>query len=193
MEASRVVAMRRGVRLEALTIVWMLVEAVLSVGAGVAARSVLLTAFGVDSVVELLSGVVLLRRLQGKAGEAVATRISAVLLIALCAYVVLFSVAGLVLRVMPESSLLGVAVSAVAVVVMPVLAQAKRRVNRVLDSPSLRADIAESITCAYMAGATLAGLVVSMATGWWWVQYVAALALLVWLVPEAREALRGGE
>jgi divalent metal cation (Fe/Co/Zn/Cd) transporter len=193
MEASRAVAMRRGVRLETLTIAWMLVEAVLSVGAGVAARSVLLTAFGVDSVVELLSGVVLLRRLQGKAGEAVATRISAVLLIALCAYVVLFSLAGLVLRVMPESSLLGIAVSAVAVVLMPVLAQAKRRVNRVLESPSLRADIAESITCAYMAGATLAGLVVSMATGWWWVQYVAALGLLVWLVPEAREALRGGE
>ncbi|TMD28587.1 MAG: hypothetical protein E6I92_02960 [Chloroflexi bacterium] len=193
MEASRAVAMRRGVRLEVLTIVWMLVEAVLSLGAGVSARSVLLTAFGLDSVVELLSGIVVLRRLQGRAGEAVATRISAVLLIALCAYVVLFSLAGLVLRVMPESSLLGVAVSAVAVVVMPVLAQAKRRVNRTLESPSLRADIAESITCAYMAGATLAGLVVSMATGWWWVQYLAALALLVWLVPEAREALRGGE
>jgi len=193
MEASRAVAMRRGVRLEVLTIVWMLVEAVLSLGAGVSARSVLLTAFGLDSVVELLSGIVVLRRLQGRAGEAVATRISAVLLIALCAYVVLFSLAGLVLRVMPESSLLGIAVSAVAVVVMPVLAQAKRRVNRVLESPSLRADIAESITCAYMAGATLAGLVVSMATGWWWVQYVAALGLLVWLVPEAREALRGGE
>jgi len=193
MEASRAVAMRRGVRLETLTIAWMLVEAVLSLGAGVSARSVLLTAFGLDSVVELLSGIVVLRRLQGRAGEAVATRISAVLLIALCAYVVLFSLAGLVLRVMPESSLLGIAVSAVAVVVMPVLAQAKRRVNRVLESPSLRADIAESITCAYMAGATLAGLVVSMATGWWWVQYVAALGLLVWLVPEAREALRGGE
>jgi divalent metal cation (Fe/Co/Zn/Cd) transporter len=193
MEASRAGAMRRGVRLEVLTIAWMLVEAVLSLGAGVSARSVLLTAFGLDSVVELLSGIVVLRRLQGKAGEAVATRISAVLLIALCAYVVLFSLAGLVLRVMPESSLLGVAVSAVAVVVMPVLAQAKRRVNRVLESPSLRADIAESITCAFMAGATLAGLVVSMATGWWWVQYVAALGLLVWLVPEAREALRGGE
>jgi len=193
MEASRAVAMRRGVRLETLTIAWMLVEAVLSLGAGVSARSVLLTAFGLDSVVEMLSGIVVLRRLQGKAGEAVATRISAVLLIALCAYVVLFSLAGLALRVMPESSLLGVAVSAVAVVVMPVLAQAKRRVNRTLESPSLRADIAESITCAYMAGATLAGLVVSMATGWWWVQYVAALGLLVWLVPEAREALRGGE
>ena len=193
MDVSRAAATRHGVRLEALTIAWMTVEAVLSLGAGVAARSVLLTTFGFDSVVELLSGIVVLRRLQGRAGEAAATRISAVLLVLLCAYVVLFSAAGLVLRVMPEASALGVAVSAIAVVVMPVLARAKRRVNRVLESPSLRADIAESITCAYMAGATLAGLVVSMATGWWWAQYVAALCLLAWLVPEAREALRGGE
>ena len=193
MDVSRAAATRHGVRLEALTIAWMTVEAVLSLGAGVAARSVLLTTFGFDSVVELLSGIVVLRRLQGRAGEAAATRISAVLLVLLCAYVVLFSAAGLVLRVMPEASALGVAVSAIAVVVMPVLARAKRRVNRVLESPSLRADIAESITCAYMAGATLTGLVVSMATGWWWAQYVAALCLLAWLVPEAREALRGGE
>ena len=108
-------------------------------------------------------------------------------------YVVLFSIGGLVLRGMPEGSILGIAVSAVAIVAMPLLAGAKRRVNRVLESPSLRADIAESISCAYLAAATLAGLVVSMATGWWWVQYIAALGLLVWLIPEALEALRGGE
>src|SRR5438094_9233210 len=106
MEAARAVAMRRGVRLEVLTIVWMLVEAVLSLGAGVSARSVLLTAFGLDSVVELLSGIVVLRRLQGRAGEAVATRISAVLLIALSAYVVMLSLAAPLLRLIPASSLL---------------------------------------------------------------------------------------
>ena len=72
---------------------------------------------------------------------------------------------------------------------MPLLARAKRRVNRVIDSPSLRADIAETISCAYLAAVTLAGLVVSMLFGWWWAQDVAALALLIWLVPEAREAL----
>jgi divalent metal cation (Fe/Co/Zn/Cd) transporter len=72
---------------------------------------------------------------------------------------------------------------------MPLLASAKRRVNRVLASPSLRADIAESLSCAYLAAVTLAGLGVSMLTGWWWLQYIAALVLLGWLVPEAREAL----
>ena len=193
MDISRAAALRQGVRLEWVTIAWMLVEAVIAVGAGIVARSVLLTAFGIDSVVELLSGIVVLRRLLGRAEEEISTRISAVLLVLLCVYVVLFSIGGLVLRVMPEGSILGIAVSAVAIVAMPLLAGAKRRVNRVLESPSLRADIAESISCAYLAAATLAGLVVSMATGWWWVQYIAALGLLVWLIPEALEALRGGE
>ena len=193
MDIARAAALRQGVRLEWVTIAWMLVEAVIAVGAGIAARSVLLTAFGLDSVVELLSGIVVLRRLLGRAEEEISTRISAVLLVLLCVYVMLFSIGGLVLRVMPEGSILGIAVSAVAIVAMPLLAGAKRRVNRVLESPSLRADIAESISCAYLAAATLAGLVVSMATGWWWVQYIAALGLLVWLIPEALEALRGGE
>ena len=107
----------------------------------------------------------------------------------LCTYVLLSSLAGIVLRLVPDGSVVGVAVSLVAVVAMPLLARAKRRVNRVLDSPSLRADIAETISCAYLGGVTLAGLVVSMLTGWWWFQYVAALLLLGWLVPEAREAL----
>src|SRR5260370_40522696 len=69
---------------------------------------------------------------------------------------------------------------------MPLLARAKQGVNRVLDSSSLRADIAETVSCAYLAAVTLGGLGVSALTGWWWVQYVAALGLLVWLVAEAR-------
>jgi divalent metal cation (Fe/Co/Zn/Cd) transporter len=121
--------------------------------------------------------------------EATAIRISAVLLVLLCVYVVLSSAAGLLLRVAPSQSLLGIAVTAVALVAMPLLALAKLRVNRRLESPSLRADIAETVSCAYLAAVTLAGLLVSALTGWWWVQYVAALALLFWLAPEAREAL----
>jgi divalent metal cation (Fe/Co/Zn/Cd) transporter len=198
MDVARSAALRRGVRLEVVTIAWMLVEAAVALGAGIAARSILLTAFGVDSIVELLSGVVLYRRLAADSNqeavdverlENLTIRISAVLLVSLCAYVLLSSLAGIVLRLVPDGSVVGVAVSLVAVVAMPLLARAKRRVNRVLDSPSLRADIAETISCAYLAGVTLAGLVVSMLTGWWWFQYVAALLLLGWLVPEAREAL----
>jgi divalent metal cation (Fe/Co/Zn/Cd) transporter len=195
---SRTAAINHGIRLEVLTIAWMLVEAVVAIGAGVLASSVLLTAFGVDSVVELLSGIVLLRRLSTESAgesdaaverlEARTTRISAVLLVALCAYVVLSSIAGLWLRIMPSGSIVGIAIAAIALIAMPVLARAKRGVNHVLGSPSLRADIAETISCAYLAGVTLLGLAVSMLFGWWWAQYVAALALLFWLVPETFEA-----
>ena len=85
--------------------------------------------------------------------------------------------------------MLGIAVAAAALVVMPLLALAKSRANLIIDSPSLRADIAETITCAYMAAVTLAGIALSALLGIWWLQYVAAIALLIWLVPETREAL----
>ena len=198
-DMARAAAVRRGVRLEVVTVVWMVAEAVIAVGAGIAAKSVLLTAFGFDAVVELLSGIVLLQLLATEAGGAVpgrverlertTTRISAGLLVLLCAYVVLTSVAGLAMRIKPDPSAIGLGVAVVALVAMPLLARAKRRVNRVIDSASLRADIAETISCAYLAAITLAGLGLSMLLGWWWAEYVAAFALLIWLVPETREAV----
>jgi divalent metal cation (Fe/Co/Zn/Cd) transporter len=202
---TRGAAIQRGVRLEVVTVVWMIAEAVFAIGAGVVARSVLLTAFGFDSVIELLSGIVLLRRLSFEARgqsprgiesmERTTARVSGVLLVLLCAYVVVSSGAGLVAGLRPQGSVLGVAVAAAALVVMPLLALAKSRANRQIGSASLRADIAETITCAYMAAVTLAGIALSSWLGLWWIQYVAALALLVWLIPETREALeaaRGG-
>ena len=177
----------------------MLAEAALAIGSGVAARSVLLIAFGVDSVIELLSGGVLLRRLRAESGgaseadvdklDARTARVSAVLLILLCAYIGLSSAAGLLSGVRPSPSPLGLVVSFFACVVMPILALAKRRVNDILGSASLRADIAETISCAVLAGLTLAGLAADAAFGRWWIQYVAALAFLIWLVPETREAI----
>src|SRR6202165_5779637 len=139
MGAELKAAIRAGVRLEVFTVVWMAFEAVLAIGAGVAARSVLLTAFGFDSVIELLSGVTLLWWLSAEARgsgtshlegmERRATQISAVLLVLLCGYLVFVGVGGLVLRLHPGGSVLGVAVSAAAVVVMPLLAWRKRRGN----------------------------------------------------------------
>ncbi len=196
---QRQAAVRVGVRLEVVTVVWMAAEAVLAIGAGIAARSVLLTAFGFDSVIELISGGTLLWRLSSEARsasskriEAVerrATRISAVLLVLLCAYVVLVGVAGLVARLQPEGSVLGVAVAAAAVVFMPLLAWRKRRANLVIGSSALRADIAETITCAYLAAATLAGAGLNLVAGWWWAEYVAALVLLVFIAMETKEAI----
>jgi divalent metal cation (Fe/Co/Zn/Cd) transporter len=177
----------------------MAVEAVLAIGAGIVARSVLLTAFGFDSVIELISGGTLLWRLSSEARNAStervetierrATRISAVLLVLLCAYVVLVGFAGLVARLRPEASALGVGVAAAAVLVMPLLAWRKRRANLVIGSPALRADIAETITCAYLAAATLAGAGLNLIAGLWWAEYVAALVLLVFIVMETKESI----
>jgi divalent metal cation (Fe/Co/Zn/Cd) transporter len=184
----------------------MAAEAVLAIGAGIAARSVLLTAFGFDSVIELLSGVTLLWRLtserRGSGGarletiERRATVISAALLVLLTAYLVLVGLGGLFARVHPSASALGVAVSAAAVLAMPILAWRKRRANVLIGSAALRADIAETITCAYMAAATLVGAGLNLLFGLWWAEYAAGLALLFFIVMETREALeaaRGGE
>lgn len=201
-DAARRSALDRGVRLEAVTVVWMAVEALLALGAGIAARSVLLTAFGADSLIELLSGATLWWRLrvESRGGDEVAvdavesraTRIAGVLLVLLCLYVALSSLAGLLLRIQPSRSWLGIVVAASAVILMPWLARQKRKVNGALQSPALRADIAESVTCAYLAATTLVGIAIDAVTGLWWVEYLAALALLRWLIPEAREAFESG-
>jgi divalent metal cation (Fe/Co/Zn/Cd) transporter len=187
-------ALRTGVRLEVFTVVWMLAEAVLAIGAGIAARSVLLTGFGFDSVIELLSGVTLLWRLSSSSTqiegvERRATQISAVLLVLLCAYLLFFGLGGLVVGLRPEGSVLGVLVSAAAVLVMPILAWRKHQANVTIGSAALRADVAESVTCAYMAAATLVGVGLNLLFGWWWAEYVGALALLVFVGMETREAI----
>jgi divalent metal cation (Fe/Co/Zn/Cd) transporter len=192
-------SLRRGIRLEAVSAGWMAIEALVAIFAGIAATSVLLTAFGADSVIELISALTLLwkLRIDARSGNPVAVEsverraaaISAVLLVLLCLYVALTSIGGLILRIEPQNSVPGIVIASAAVIVMPWLAIRKRSVNRVLESPALRADIAESISCAWLAGVTLAGLVLDSVTGWWWLEYLAAIGLLLWLIPETREAI----
>ena len=199
MEVQHRAAVREGVRLEAFTIAWMAMEAAIAIGAGIVARSVLLTAFGLDSAIELISGATLLWRLSAEArsadlerverGERRAIWASAALLILLWAYLAATSIIGLVIRMEPEGSGAGLAISAAAVIVMPLLAWRKRVANRTIQSSALRADIVETISCAYMAGATLVGVALSTVLGWWWAEYVAALALLIFIGREAWEAL----
>lgn len=199
-------ALRLAVRLEVLTVAWMAIEAVVAIGAGVLARSVLLTAFGLDSVIELISGAVLAWRLQYElsgrtaqrveGAERISTIISAVLLVLLCGYLVFVGLAGVISHSKPEGSPIGVSIALAALIVMPLLGLAKLRANRVIGSAALRADIAETATCAYLAAATLIGTVANLWLGWWWAEYAAALALLFFVVREVREAVgaaRGGE
>jgi divalent metal cation (Fe/Co/Zn/Cd) transporter len=195
---SRAAALEAGVRIEIVTVLWMLIEATVAIGSGVVARSILLTAFGFDSVIELLSGGLLLWRLSVEAGggymervektERRAARMSAVLLLLLCLYLVLTVVVGLSSHIEPEKSVLGILVSVAAVIVMPLLARDKGRVNAQLKSAALRADIAESVTCVYMAATVLVGVLLNVVFGLWWFEYVAAVGLLYWLIGETREA-----
>ncbi len=194
-------AVRADVRVEQLTIAWMVVEAAVAIGAGVLARSILLTAFGIDSIIELVTGGVLLWRLLTEArgvslarverAENRAAWITGVGLVLLCLYVVTSAALGLFTHNKAEVSIVGIALSVAAVIGMPVLARRKRAIAARIDSAALRGDAACSITCAYMAGTLLVGLALNAAFQWWWVDSVAALALLYWLIPEAREALEG--
>jgi divalent metal cation (Fe/Co/Zn/Cd) transporter len=112
-------------------------------------------------------------------------------LVLLCVYVVVISAVSLLIRNQAERSPVGIGLAVAALIIMPLLAWRKRVIAAQLDSAALRGDAACSITCAYMAGTLLVGLALNALFGWWWADSVAALALLYWLVPEAREALEG--
>jgi divalent metal cation (Fe/Co/Zn/Cd) transporter len=196
-------AMQAALRLEVLTICWMVIEASASIGAGVVAGSVLLLAFGADSVIELISAVVLYHRLckeaDGTANSAEiegleqrAARIAGYLLYALAAYVVLQSGYGLLHRHTAHTSGVGLAVALVAALGMPVLARAKIRAADRIGSKALRADAMETFTCGFLSWILLAGLVANALLHWWWLDSVAALVLVPFLVKEGREAMSGG-
>lgn len=199
--ANRAAAARAGVRVEQLTIVWMTIEAVVAIGSGILVHSVLLTAFGIDSVIELITGGILLWRLSAEArggsmerverAERRAAWVTGLGLLLLCVYVVVSAGAGLLLHNRPEASPVGIGLAVVAVAGMPLLARRKRAIAARLDSAALRGDAACSMTCAYMAATLLIGLILTALVGWWWADSAAALAFLYWLVREAREALAG--
>jgi divalent metal cation (Fe/Co/Zn/Cd) transporter len=197
--ASRVDALRAGVRLEQFTLAWMGAEAAVAFWAASASRSPLLWAFGLDSLIELVSGGVLLWRLSVEAsGRAIgkverAERSAAWIvggsLALLCAYIVATAARALVAGAHPDPSIPGLVLAAASVIAMPPLAGAKRRVADRIGSAALRGDAVCSLTCGAMAAALLAGLALHLAFGWWWAQPVASLGFLRWLIPEARNAL----
>jgi divalent metal cation (Fe/Co/Zn/Cd) transporter len=197
-DAARTTAVRSGIRIEIITVIWMTIEMAVSIVAGIAAGSILLIAFGIDSLIELISGGILLWRLlverrggdveQVERAEHKAAWVVAIALALLCAYVLISAVYGLIVHAKPESSTLGIGISAAAVLFMPYLATVKRRISSRIQSEALAGDAVSSITCAYMAGTVLVGLVFNAFFGWWWVENVAALLFLVWLLRETWEA-----
>lgn len=186
---------RRIVRIQILTLVWMGVEAVVSLGAAWFARSPALLGFGGDSAVELLSAVVVLRLFYSPSGgdhaERQAARIAGGLLFVLAAFVALASVLTLLGHVQARPSPIGIALLILAVAVMPWLAKQKRRLSAATGSAALRADAAESAVCGYLALIALAGLVINAIWRVSWADPAAGLALLPLIVHEAREAMKG--
>jgi divalent metal cation (Fe/Co/Zn/Cd) transporter len=190
-----------------ITLGWMTIEGAASLLLGWASKSLLLEAFGIDSVVELFSASVLLWRLRVEAyGNADAARIENMerraarlvgyTLYLLVLYVIWNSTYGLFIahRVTDtHESAWGILIGLVAKIGMPILAAFKLKVAGHLNSRALRADAIESITCGYLSIVLMVGLAASWLLGWWWLDSVAALALIPFLIKEARAAVSGGE
>ena len=196
----RAALVREAFRLEYLIVVWMIIEAGVAIGSGIAARSVTLLAFGVDSVIELASAAVLIWRLTvelrngqsfAEAAERTASRVGGALLLSLAAYVVLAAGWSLWTRQGQDFSWLGLAVSLAAIPIMWVLSRRKLRIAEALGSRALRADAVESITCGWLSAVVVLGLLAQLLFGAWWIDAVSSLAIVWLLVREGREAWRG--
>lgn len=184
---------------ESLTILWMMVELVVALAAGIAARSVALTTFGVDSGIELFTAFVVLRQLllhtdratdeDLDARELQASRLVGWGLYGLIVYIIASSGWSLLTQSRPESSIPGIALAVAALVVMTPLWRWRRRLAEALDSPALRGDAACSLVCIYMAATLLVGLLLNSLFAWWWADPVAGLLMIWWIRGEAREAL----
>jgi len=183
---------RRGRRLEYFTIGWNSLEAIVSIGAGVIAGSIALLGFGVDSVIETLSGAVLLWRLvSGEHREQIALRLVGVSFLLLAGYVAFDAVKSLLLRETPDARHVGIGLATLSLIVMPLLARAKRRVAVSLKSRALEADSRQTDICAYLSAILLAGLGMNALFGWWWADPVAGLVMIPIIAKEGIEALRG--
>jgi divalent metal cation (Fe/Co/Zn/Cd) transporter len=199
-DTERAALIREAFRLEWFTIAWMTVEAVVAVASGIAANSISLLAFGIDSLIELASAGVLIWRLSielrhgrafSEAAERTASRIAGGLLFALAAYVVVAAVWGLWHREGQAFSLPGLIVTTLAVPVMYLLAKRKLAVAAQLSSRALRADAVEAVACGWLSFVVVLGLLAQLAIGAWWIDSVTSLAILWFLIKEGREAWAG--
>lgn len=197
---------RKGVNIERVSILWMIIEAGVAIGTGVIAHSLALVAFGADSIIELVAGVVLLWRLMIEANgaslervdraEKVSSWVVGIAMLLLAVYIVFASAYKLWMHQGSETSYFGIALAIASGVIMYFLSHAKKRIGSEIGSQALRADGSCSIVCGYMAWTVLFGVVVTALFGWWWADSIAALALVYFVVHEGWESVqeaRGNE
>ena len=189
---------RRGERLEYFTIFYNSLEALIAIVAGVFAGSVALVGFGFDSIIEVTSGAALLWRLRAdvdetsrRRAESISLRIVGVCFVALAAYITIESVEVLRSGRAPERSIPGVILAAVSMVVMPLLARAKRKVAAEINSVAMRADARQTDFCMILSTILLCGLGLNALWGWWWADPAAALVMVPIIAREGAEAIRG--
>ena len=193
--------LRRALGLEWLTLGWNLVEGVAAIAVALAAGSVALFGFGVESFVESASaGILLWRLLAERRGadearvlrtEERARRLVAASLVALALYVAYDAATALWARERPDPTLLGMAITALSLVVMWWLSRAKGRVARALGSRAMEADAFQTTACFWLSLLVLVGIGLNAAFGWWWADPAAAMGIAVFIVVEAKEAWEG--
>ena len=197
-DGERETLVRRGKRLEHFTIAYNALEGLAAIVAGVFAGSIALVGFGLDSAIEVTSAIALLLRLHADAdharrerSERITLRIVGVCFLALAAYIAFDSINSLIHRSRPEHSIPGVVITALSVVIMPLLSRAKRNIGRAIGSKALIADAKQTALCTYLSVITLAGLLFNAILGWWWADPAAALVMVPIIVREGMEGVRG--
>jgi divalent metal cation (Fe/Co/Zn/Cd) transporter len=175
-----------------------LLEGVISLAAGIAAGSLSLVGFGVDSLVELASGMAVLWRMNvdhnihhRERNEKLALKLVGWSFIALALYLVVESIVSFVEKKAPEHSAVGIAIAALSLIVMPILSHAKRRIGATLDSAAMCADAKQADFCAYLAAILLAGLLLNYLFSWWWADPIAAIAMALIIGNEGINASTG--
>jgi divalent metal cation (Fe/Co/Zn/Cd) transporter len=195
--ANREVYVRRGERLEYFTIGYNTLEGVTSIVAGLIARSVSLVGFGLDSLIEVTSGAALLWRLhhdldlsRREQVERAALRTVGACFIALALYILYESGSMLIRHVPPKRSIFGIVIAAISVIVMPLLARAKRRVARQIGSGAMHADSKQADFCSYLSATLLGGLLLNAMLGWWWMDPATGLVMVPIIGKEGIDGLR---
>ncbi len=185
---------RRAQLLAAVSVAYNCVEAVVAITAGLVAGSVALVGFGLDSVVEVSSGLIILwqfRHALPESRERVALRLMALSFFALAGYVTWESLRALLGSHEPDASTVGIVLAALSLAVMPFLSWAQRRTGRALGSSAVVADSTQTLLCTYLSAVLLLGLVLNATVGWSWADPVAALVIAAVAVREGLEAWRG--
>ncbi len=185
---------RRAQLLAGVSVAYNGVEAIIAIAAGMAASSVALIGFGLDSVVEMSSAVIILWQFRHRIPEArerQALRMIAISFFALAGYVTFESLRSLADGEAAEHSTVGIVLAAVSLIVMPVLSWAQRRTGRQLGSTTVVADSKQTLLCTYLSAVLLLGLLLNSALGWWWADPLVGLVVAGLAVKEGRDAWRG--